>query len=328
MKKQAQFISQQRLLPLVITTVSASFALLLGGCAREQSPSTDGDSPPLVVATSTIIADLSQQVGGSEIRLEGLLNPGDDPHVYEPVPTDTVALEQADLILYNGYDLEPGLIRLINSVGTAKTLAVGEVVSPLELDKAGARVPDPHVWGDVANVVLMVEAIAQALTELSPEDAAVFEQNSDRLTQELERLDAWVEQQVATIPADQRYLVTTHDAFQYFARAYGLEVSGTLIGISTEEQPSAQTVRTLIESVKATRVPAIFAETTLNPSLIETVAKEANVRLAEQALYSDAIGAQGSNAETYVTMVVSNTKTIVEALGGTYTPFELEAGTQ
>jgi manganese/iron transport system substrate-binding protein len=322
MNKQARFICQQRPLPLVITSVSASFALLLGGCATEPSPSTDGDSRPLVVATSTIIADLSQQVGGNEIALEGLLNPGDDPHVYEPVPTDTVALERADLILYNGYNLEPGLIRLINATGTAKTLAVGEVVSPLELDKAGASVPDPHIWGDVANVVLMVDAIEQALIELSPEDATVFEQNSDRLTQTLERLDAWVEQQVATIPADQRYLVTTHDAFQYYARAYGLKVSGTLIGISTEEQPSAQTVQTLIESVKATGVSAIFAETTLNPSLIETVAEEANVVLAETALYSDAIGAQGSNAETYVKMVVSNTKTIVEALGGTYTAFE------
>lgn len=295
--------------------------LLLGGCMPDRPASSDGDSKPLVVATSTVLADLAEQIGGDEIELEGILNPGDDPHIYEPVPSDNVVLEQADLILYNGYNLEPGLIRLMNAVGTAKTLAVGEVVTPLELDKAGAKVPDPHVWGDVENVVLMVEAMQAALVELSPTNAAVFEQNGDRLTQDLQRLDRWVGQQIATIPTNQRQLVTTHDAFQYYARAYGLEVSGTLIGISTEEQPSAQTVQRLIESVKATDVSTIFAESTLNPSLIATVAAEAGVELAEQALYSDAIGAPGSQADTYITMVVSNTRTIVESLGGTYTPF-------
>lgn len=113
-------------------------------------------------------------------------------------------------------------------------------------------------------------------------------------------------------------MITTHDAFQYYAQAYGLEVSGTLIGISTEEQPSAKTVQELVTSIKDTGVPAIFAETTINPQLIKTVAEEAGVKLAETKLYSDSIGARGSEGDSYIKMMVSNTRTIVEALGGTY----------
>ena len=123
-------------------------------------------------------------------------------------------------------------------------------------------------------------------------------------------------------------LVTTHDAFQYYARAYGLEIFGTLIGISTEEQPSAQTVRKLADAIQTANVPAIFAETTINPALIQTVAAEAGVKLAERELYSDSLGAAGSDANSYIEMIVANTQTIVESLGGNYTPFALTNTTQ
>jgi manganese/iron transport system substrate-binding protein len=304
-------------------------ALWLGMCAIGCSPlATDRNNAtngkPKVVATSTIIADLTEEVGGDEIELKGILKPGADPHVYEPVPADSLALEQANLILYNGYNLEPGLIKQMNSAGSnSRKVAVGEVVKPLELDKGkGEVVPDPHVWGDVQNVILMVNAIRDALSDRSPEDAAEFRQNAARLIDRLQQLDAWIIQQIETIPSDRRKLVTTHDAFQYYARAYNISVVGTLIGISTEEQPSAQTVQQLVESVKGAKVPAIFAETTINPALIQTVAEEARVKLAPRQLYSDSIGASGSDGDSYINMMVANTRTIVEALGGKYTPFQ------
>jgi manganese/iron transport system substrate-binding protein len=277
-----------------------------------------------VVATSTIIADLTEEVGGDEIELKGILPPGADPHIYEPVPADSLALEKADLILYNGYNLEPGLIKLMNSAGSnSRKVAVGEVAKSLQLDKGqGEVVPDPHVWGDVQNVILMVNAIRDALSDRSPADAAEFRQNAAQLTSQLQQLDTWIAQQIQTIPSDRRQLVTTHDAFQYYARAYDISVVGTLIGISTEEQPSAQTVQQLVEAVKGTKVPAIFAETTINPALIKTVAEEAGVKLAPRQLYSDSIGASGSDGDSYIKMMVANTRTIVEALGGKYTPFE------
>ncbi|MFM7372689.1 MAG: metal ABC transporter solute-binding protein, Zn/Mn family, partial [Sphaerospermopsis kisseleviana] len=136
-----------------------------------------------------------------------------------------------------------------------------------------------------------------------------------KLTNELQQLNNWIQQQIQTIPPEKRKLITTHDAFQYYANAYGLEIAGTLIGISTEEQPSAQTVKQLVDEIKKIGVPAIFAETTINPTLIKTVAQEAGVKLAPNELYSDSIGEKGSEADTYIKMMEANTRSIVEALG-------------
>jgi manganese/iron transport system substrate-binding protein len=279
------------------------------------------DSKPRVVSTSTIIANLAERVGGQKIDHQGILQPGTDPHVYEPVPADSIALEKADVILYNGYNLEPGLIKLMNSAGVnAKKVAVGEVAKPLDFHKEGQKVADPHVWGDARNGIAMVEKIRDELSQLSPEDRAVFAANADRLIADLEKVDTWIKASIQTIPSDRRRIVTTHDAFQYYAHAYGLQVIGTLIGISTEEQPSARTVKDLALAIQKAQVPAIFAETTINPALITTVAQEAGVKLAPRQLYSDSIGPPGTEADSYEKMLAANTKTIVEALGGKVLP--------
>ena len=291
--------------------------LFLGLVACNPSVNTTDNQKPKVISTSTIIADLTARVGGEEIDHQDILKPGDDPHVYEPVPADSVALEKADLILYNGYNLEPGLIKMINSTGIqAKKVAVGEAIKPLQLEKEGQKVPDPHVWGSAKNGIIMVEKIRDQLIELSPEDKEIFTKNAEQLIRELENLDRWITAAIETIPPSQRQLVTTHDAFQYYAHAYGLKVAGTLIGISTEEQPSAQTVKNLADAIKNLQVPAIFAETTINPTLITTVAEEAGVKLAPQQLYSDSIGAVGTGGDSYVKMLRENTRSIVESLGG------------
>ncbi|MEA5575836.1 metal ABC transporter substrate-binding protein [Anabaena sp. UHCC 0451] len=296
--------------------------LALLGCSPSESQSPGGGKPQ-VVATSTIIADLAEEVGGEEINLTGILQPGADPHVYEPVPADSRVLEKADLILYNGYNLEPGIIKLMNAAGgKARKLAVGEVVISLKLEKSkGEIVPDPHVWGSAENAISMVNAIRDSLIDLSPADKEKFTENAAKLTKELEQLNIWIKQQIQTIPPEKRKLITTHDAFQYYANTYGMEIVGTLIGISTEEQPSAQTVKQLVDTIKKIGVPAIFAETTINPALIQTVAQEAGVKLSPNPLYSDSIGAKGSDGDTYIKMMTANTRSIVEALGGKYTPF-------
>lgn len=304
-------------------TITLSVIVGLTGCEGSGANRSEATDKPIVVSTSTLITDWTQQIGADEIEMIGILKPGTDPHVYEPVPADTKAFETADLILYNGYNLEPGLIRLMEAAGAqAEKQAIGEVVQPLKMQKEGRSVPDPHVWGNVKNAVLMVEAIRDSLIEQSPDDRELFTQNADRLVLELQKLDGWIQQQTATIPESKRKLVTTHDAFQYYAQAYGLTVPGTLIGISTEEQPSAQTVQKLVETIRGIGVPTIFAETTLNPQLITTVAEEANIKLAPQKLYSDSIGPSGSDADSYVKMMVANTKAIVQNLGGKEGNFE------
>ncbi|MGD1851735.1 MAG: metal ABC transporter solute-binding protein, Zn/Mn family, partial [Cyanophyceae cyanobacterium] len=204
----------------------------------------------------------------------------------------------------------------------AKTVPVAEAVQPLEMDYEGQQVPDPHVWGNVKNAIAMVEEIRDTLSEQFPEDAAVFRENAERAIATLEKLDVWVAAQIATIPENKRKLETTHEAFQYYAQAYDLPVLGTLIGISTEEQPSAQTVKRLADLIRNAKVPSIFAETTINPALIRTVADEAGVELAPNELYADAIGEPGSRGDSYVNMIVANTETVVTALGGEFTPFD------
>ncbi|MBW4528356.1 MAG: zinc ABC transporter substrate-binding protein [Phormidium tanganyikae FI6-MK23] len=299
--------------------LGGAIALWLYSCEGQER---SANQKPRVVSTSTILTDLATTIAGGAVQVIGILKPGADPHTYEPVPADTAAMEKADLILYNGYNLEPGLIRLMKAAGSnVRQIAIGEVIPPLQLEKEGQKVPDPHVWGDVQNVAKMAAAVRDGLIQLVPNDQEKMTQNADRLIAEMNRLDAWIKQQMQTIPAQNRRLVTTHDAFQYYGKAYGLTIAGTLIGISTEEQPSAQTVQRLVQSIKSARVPAIFAETTINPALIQTVAQESGVKLAPQQLYSDSIGAPGSAGETYIKMMAANTTAIVEALGGKVTPF-------
>lgn len=198
------------------TIITFTFCLLpftLLSCTQANNRNTpNADGKPLVVATSTIIADLAQDVGKDEIKLTGILKPGTDPHVYEPRPEDSRFLEEANLILYNGYNLEPGLIKIMKATGgKARQVAVGEVVKPLQLDKGkGEIVPDPHVWGNAENARAMVNAIRDALIELSPEDKEKFTQNATQLSKELQQLDSWIKQEIATIPPEKRKLITTH----------------------------------------------------------------------------------------------------------------------
>ena len=269
-----------------------AIAVLLWGCGASHSSSDDVLD---VLTTSTILRDWADELAPDDINVTSILQPGEDPHVYEPVPRDTIAIESADLIFYNGFNLEPGLIKLIRSSSSAeKKMAVGEVVAPLDFEKNGSIEPDPHVWGSVQNAIAMVQAMSNRLSELSPEDQALIESNAERYIRELKALDTWVQGQIQTIPVEKRQLVTTHDAFQYYSKTYGLNILGTLIGISTEEQPSAQTVK-------------------------------AGVELSEQQLYSDSLGTPRSNADSYIKMMVANTTTIVEGLGGEITPFDIPA---
>lgn len=299
--------------------IFGAIAALLIGCGN--SPQSEAELN--ILTTSTILKDWTEALVPPDISVTSILKPGEDPHIYEPVPRDTIAIESADFIFYNGYNLEPGLIKLIQSSSKPdKEMSVGEVVEPLDYDKGGSIEPDPHVWGSVKNAITMVAAMKTKLIELSPDDAAVITQNATAYTQELTVLDQWVTAQIQTIPAEKRQLVTTHDAFQYYAEAYGLNILGTLIGISTEEQPSAQTVKNLALQIKQAKIPKIFAETTINPALLRTVASEAGVTLSEQQLYSDSLGTAESGADSYVKMIVANTTTIVEGLGGKITPFE------
>jgi manganese/iron transport system substrate-binding protein len=291
-----------------------------------------------VVATSSVLCDLTKTIAANTIDLTCLVKAGTDPHVYEPTPEDRKAIEDAQLVLYFGYDFEPSLIKLIEaSSNSATKVAVAEAAIPKPLmgeheDEHGeehtegethaeAEEPDPHVWHDAENGVQMVKVIQDNLAKAAPENTDLYTKNAQALTAELTQVDSWIKAQIATIPAGSRKLVTTHDALGYYSAAYSIPVEGALQGISTEEKTTAARVRELTEEIKADRVPTIFAEVSANPKLIETVAKEANVKLSERELFADGLGAAGTEGDTYPKMLMANTKAIVEGLGGQYTAF-------
>ncbi len=330
------------------TTLLAFTVSILSACTQStttsqtssaNSTNTTATSANLkVVATSSVLCDLTKTIAANTIDLTCLVKAGTDPHVYEPTPEDRKAIEDAQLVLYFGYDFEPSLIKLIEaSSNSATKVAVAEAAIPKPLmgeheDEHGeehtegethaeAEEPDPHVWHDAENGVQMVKVIQDNLAKAAPENTDLYTKNAQALTAELTQVDSWIKAQIATIPAGSRKLVTTHDALGYYSAAYSIPVEGALQGISTEEKTTAARVRELTEEIKADRVPTIFAEVSANPKLIETVAKEANVKLSERELFADGLGAAGTEGDTYPKMLMANTKAIVEGLGGQYTAF-------
>jgi ABC-type Zn uptake system ZnuABC Zn-binding protein ZnuA len=269
-----------------------------------------------VVTSITILADLVRQVGGERVRVYSLLGPGQDPHTYEPVPRDGLALARARLVVLNGYDLDFWAERLLKGVqGGPLVLRVAEGVPEPPLPwPGGDKRADPHLWMDPIRVVAYVEQIRDALSAVDPEGAPLYRQRAAAYSEELRRLDRWIAQQIATIPPERRKLVTTHDAYRYFGQRYGLEVLDTVWGISTEEEPSAASLARLLRNLRMHGVPA-FVETTINPKLMEQIAAQAGVPIGGK-LYADALGAPGSGAETYIGMMEANVRTIVAALGG------------
>jgi manganese/iron transport system substrate-binding protein len=299
------------------------------------SPTVQG---PKVVATTTILCDMAKTIAANTIDLTCLLKPGVDGHVYAPLPADRKAIEAAQLILYSGYDFESELIKLIQSTSNpAPKVAVGELAVPKPLtgdkhehgqaedvdhaEEKADNVPDPHVWQRADNGARMVDVIQQNLTKLNPEQSTLYTQNAQTLETKLTQIHTWIKSQVATIPERSRKLVTTHEALGYYAAAYNIPIEGALQGISTEVKPTAARVKELVDEVKRSGVPAIFAEVAVNPKLIEAVAKDAQVTIANPKLFADSLGEPGSVADTYPNLLLANTQTIVENLGGKLTPF-------
>ena len=304
------------------------------------SPAAITGEKPNVVATNSVLCDMTQEIAQDTVALTCLIPAGTDPHIYEPKPSDRKAIEKAKLIFYNGYGFEGSLVKLIQATHkSVSKIAVGELAVPKPLEgeerdhapnehqvgesaDAAHSEFDPHVWHNAQNGVRMVEIVRDNLKPISPNNAATYTSNATKITRELTQLDSWIKSQISTIPPQQRKLVTTHDAMGYYAAAYGIPMEGALQGISTEEKPTAGRVKELVGEIKQTGVPTIFAETTINPKLIETVAKEANVKVSDQKLFADGLGEQGTPADTYEKMLIANTKAIVEGLGGKYTPFQ------
>lgn len=297
-------------------------ALLLGALPSQARPV----APLKVVTTIGMLGDVVEHVGGDCAEVTALMGPGVDPHLYQASARDVNTLQKADLILYSGYSLEGQLGEVLERFGEIKpTLAV----APASIDRdtlitvQDSYGIDPHLWMAADLWAQTIPTITEALTEQRPGCADTIQQNAEDYASQLEALHDWIRRSIATIPDEQRILVTAHDAFNYYGRAYGIEVAG-IQGISTEAETGIADIREMANVVVERKVPAIFVESTINPRTVQAVINAARqqgqpVSIGGQ-LYSDAMGEAGTAGGTYLGMLYFNTRHIVEALGGKLPP--------
>jgi ABC-type Zn uptake system ZnuABC Zn-binding protein ZnuA len=302
-----------------IVVIAIVAAVLAGGCSREQ-PGGSADRTTAkgrvlrVVATTTQVADLAANVGGDRVRVTSLLKPNLDAHDYEPSPADIDAIAHADLVLENGVGLESWLHDTIASSGFRGPVV--DTSQGVRLRQVGGAA-DPHIWQNPRNAQRMAATIEHALAAAGPADARAFQANLDAYTTQLQALDAEVQRQIDSLA--NKKLVTNHDAFGYYIDRYGLQFVGSVIpSFDTSAELSGRDVRDLVAKIKATKVKAVFSETSLPPKTAETIAREAGVRVVEgeDALYGDSLGPPGSDGDTYLKMIRHNTRTIVSNLSG------------
>lgn len=289
-----------------------------------------GAQQPLVLSTVGMIGDVVAELAGECARSETLVGPGGDPHLFRASAGDVRIMGQADLIFYVGLHLEAGLASVLaNFADRTPTVAVAEVAVPEEaLISQEASVYDPHVWMDVSLWRGVVPVVAGTLTEALDLDEACAQQVAERTesyAQLLGELHAWAGAAIATIPEEHRILVTAHDAFEYFGRAYDIEVEG-IQGISTETEAAVADIRRVAQLVVERGVPALFVESTINPrtvtAVLEAVEQRGGSAVLGDQLYADSPGAKGSMEGTYVGMVVHNVRAITTALGGSVPPLQ------
>ncbi|MDN5003509.1 metal ABC transporter substrate-binding protein [Bradyrhizobium sp. GCM10027634] len=262
-----------------------------------------------VVASFSILADFVRNVGGDRINLTTLVGTDSDVHVYTPAPSDAKRIAAAKLVIVNGLGLEGWLPRLVQSAGSkAQIITASAGIAPLKLGSAA----DPHAWQSVPNAKIYVADIANALTAADPDNAEFFRAQAKAYLEKLEALDREVREAMGKIPAERRKVISTHDAFGYFAAEYGIQFIAPL-GVSTETEPSARDIAVIIGQIKAARIPAVFLENISDDRLIRRIAAETGAKVGG-TLISDGLTGEKGPAPTYIDMVRHNIKALTSAL--------------
>lgn len=311
-------LALRRMLMIFLLTLG----LVMSAVACAAAPTTADDGRLSVVTTIGQIADAAAIVGGDHVRVTSLMGPGTDPHLYTAIASDIDKLRDADVVFYNGLFLEAQLEDALEQLGERQpVVAVSSGIDPARLLPSAnyADEYDPHIWFDVTLWMSTVEKIRDTLVSLDPANAADYEANAAAYLAEMAALDTYIREQANRLPEGQRTLITAHDAFNYFGRAYGFEVLG-LQGISTASEAGTADVQRLAEFIAANRIPAIFIESSVPVRTVEAVQAAVRARGFEVAiggeLFSDAMGDTGTLEGTYLGMVRHNIDTIVGALAG------------
>lgn len=308
-----------------ITFISSLFlilSLLVSGCAT----STTAADGLKVVASTTLVGDVTKQVGGEHISLTVLLPVGADPHTFEPRPQDVAAISDAQLVFLNGLELEHSLEPIIESNASCPVVEVSDGVEVIKFSGVHEESEhdsdseahthaegDPHTWMDPNAVMIWVENISRSLIELDPEHKADYEANAQTYLQQLSDLDTWIKEQVDTIPAENRALVTDHENMGYFAQRYGFTLAGLVVdSLSSGASPSAQELSQLEDTIREQGVKAVFVGSTVNPALSEQVARDTGVKLV--VLNTESLGDENSDISNYIDFMKKLVNSIVEGL--------------
>ena len=262
-----------------------------------------------VVTSFSILGDFVKNVGGERVNVTTLVGPDGDVHVYTPAPADAKKIADAKLLVINGLGLEGWLPRLVQSSGSKAPIVIAtKNIAPLKLGSDA----DPHAWQSVANAKKYVANIRDALGAADPADAETFRANTQAYLAELDALDREVREAIGKIPESRRKVISTHDAFGYFASAYGIKFIAPL-GVSTESEASARDIAGIITQIKTAKIPAVFLENISDPRLIRQIAAETGARIGG-TLYSDSLTGEKGDAPTYIDMVRHNIRALTSAL--------------
>ncbi len=291
-------------------TIFAIATLFLAACGSAPS---GGDGALNVLASTTFLADIAQNVAGDRLKVESLLPIGSDPHSYQAAPADVAKIAESKVLILNGLEYEHFIEPLLENTGGERLMIEATTgLNPKE-DAGSEHGVDPHMWLDPNLVITYVENIRDGLIQADPASAEIYKANADAYIAQLKELDKWIVEQVDAIPADRRLLVTNHEAMGYFADRYGFEVAGSVIpSFSSNASPSAQEMAGLIDGIKKLNVPAIFLDTADNDVLAKQIADETGVMIVAD-LHLESL-TDGAPAPTYIDMMKDNVSKIVEAL--------------
>jgi len=290
----------------------AILALVLSAC-QTSSASDSPEAAPVVLASTTFLADIARNVAGDRVTVASLLPVDADPHSYEATPSDVAKIAGCKLLIINGADYEHFLEPLLqNAAGDREVIEASAGLTPRQ-DADEEHGIDPHLWLDPNNVITYVENIREALTHFDPQGAADYQVNAETFSAELKALDTWIAEQVSQIPPERRLLITNHESLNYFADRYGFTIIGTVIeSFSSDASPSAQQMAALVDQIKASRAPAIFLDAGDNIALAQQIAAETGVRVVTD-LHLESL-TDGPPAATYIDMMKHNVTQIVDAL--------------
>jgi manganese/iron transport system substrate-binding protein len=285
--------------------------------AVPSKPKPTSDKPQ-VVATSSVLCDLTKMIAGSSIDLKCLIPTDKEPQTYEANITD---LNNADVLLYNGYGLEAGMDKAIKSSTAEKKVAVAELAVPNPEKKDGK--PNPYLWHNAFRALEMAKTIKRTLSDVAPKNAELYTKNYDTFDKQMTVMQEWLKRQIASIEPKDRQLVSSRNSLVYYSNSYNIAVEGSAYGNSTADKPTPEQVDKTVARLKRLKIKTVFNEVNTDPQALADIAKKAGIKVAKGELYADGLGKEGSDADTYIKMMQHNTKVILEGLGGKYTAIQL-----